>query len=352
MTSPEPKPIWIDLDNTPHVPFFLPIIRELEAQNFRVVVTARNAFQVAEMAKLKGLACQSIGKHHGKNPIAKVLGLFYRAVQLLPVALSAKPILAVSHGSRAQTIACNFLRIPSVLIADYEHASTPPLMRPSWMIVPESIPADRCHCKPDRVMKYPGIKEDVYAWTLQPDQRLLENLGIPKDKLIVVVRPPATEAHYHNPESEILFAAVMRRLGSQADIRMILLPRNRRQADDIRAAWPALLAEKRAVIPAEALDGLNLLWNSDLVISGGGTMNREAAALGVPVYSIFRGTTGAVDIALEKQGRLVMVRNEQEVTSKIRLEKRERSPNARIQRGAALDAIIEHIKALAAKLTQ
>jgi len=341
--------IWIDLDNTPHVPFFLPIIRQLEAENYKVVVTARDAFQVAEMAELKGLSCRKIGRHHGKNPIAKIFGLFYRAGQLLPVAWSEKPSIGLSHGSRSLTIACNLLRIPSILIADYEHASFPPLMRPSWLLVPEAIPNECVQNKTTNILKYPGIKEDVYAWTLEPNPSLLTNLGLPHDKLIVVVRPPATEAHYHNPESEILFSEVMNRIGAHPEARMILLPRNQKQADQIRATWPDLIRLQRAVIPTTAVDGLNLLWNADLVISGGGTMNREAAALGVPVYSIFRGRTGAVDMHLAQEGRLVMIQSVEEVRSLVKLDRRPRNSSAPIARGPTLDSIVSHIKTIAGK---
>ncbi len=344
--APAKPTIWIDLDNTPHVPFFTPIVRELEARGYRVVLTARDAFQVAEMAELKGLRCLRIGRHYGKNRFAKVAGVFLRALQLAPVALREKPILAVSHGARSQIIACNLLGIPTVLLADYEHSRTPPLMRPSWELVPEPIPATSCHARPERVRKYPGIKEDVYAWTLEPDSAILESLGCRPGELVIVVRPPATEAHYHNPESEPIFAAVMDRCLEHPNARVILLPRNRRQLEWIRGQWPRWFDTGRVVVPDRAIDGLNLLWHADLVVSGGGTMNREAAALGVPVYSIFRGPTGAVDQDLERKGRLVMIRNVGEVASRLRLEPRVRTCLSRT-RGPAIDCILQHIEDIA-----
>jgi uncharacterized protein len=318
----KPK-IWIDLDNTPHVPFFEPIIEELRHRGYPVVLTARDAFQVCDLADQKGFVYTRVGRHYGKNRFRKVLGLFYRAAQLAPVALREEPLLGLSHGSRSQIILCNALRIPTVLIMDYEFAKTPPLMRPTWELVPQVIPEDALVCPPDHVRKYPGIKEDVYAWKFKPDPSFLRQINLKPSDLIVTVRPPATEAHYHNPESETLFISFMDRACRVPEARVILLPRNQKQADLIRQRWPAWFAKDKTRIPQTALDGLNLIWHSDFVVSGGGTMNREAAALGVPVYSIFRGHIGAVDHQLVRDKRLVLIQSPEDVQSRILFQKRE-----------------------------
>src|SRR5262249_25544749 len=160
--------------------------------------------------------------------------------------------------------------------------------------------------------------------------------GLENQTLIVTIRPPANEAHYRSPESDLLFRTVMDFLGGRWDIKMVLLPRNQRQEESIRDSWPGLLATGQVIIPAKAVGGLNLIWHSDLVISGGGTMNREAAALGVPVYSIFRGKIGAVDHYLAKSGRLVLVESVEEVRTKIRLEPRQPSGQSNGRNNEAL----------------
>jgi len=144
-------------------------------------------------------------------------------------------------------------------------------------------------------------------------------LGLTEDNIVVSLRPPATEAHYHRPESDELFAVVLNYLGSQPNVKVVLLPRNHRQEAEVRQKWPELVAQRRVIIPEHVVDGLNLIWFSDFVVSGGGTMNREAAALGVPVYSIFRGKTGAVDRYLSEQGRMTLIESPQDVPSKIKL---------------------------------
>jgi hypothetical protein len=157
---------------------------------------------------------------------------------------------------------------------------------------------------------------------------------------MITIRPPASEAHYHNPESDQLLSHVVDFVMSTSNARIILLPRTPRQATSLASKWADLVAGGRIVIPEHAVDGLSLIWTSDLVISGGGTMNREAAALGVPVYSIFRGKTGAVDRYLESEGRLVLIENTDDIPSQIKLARRERSPKFRSTSPPALEAIM------------
>lgn len=339
-----PKRIWIDLDNTPHVPFFQPIIQALENRGYSVILTARDAFQVCELASAKGMTFTKVGRHHGKNKLLKLAGLFGRALQLAPHIIRNRPQIALSHGSRSQFILCALLRIPSIQIADYEFAKVIPWFGPQWEIVPEIIPDDVLCCPGGRVRKYPGIKEDVYVWQFQADARLLSNLGLNLQDTIVTVRPPANEAHYHNPESETLFVQFMERVCHMPEIKVVLLPRNKKQAVNLLKKWPHWFADSRTVIPENVIDGLNLLWHSDLVVSGGGTMNREAAALGVPVYSVFRGKIGAVDRQLQKEGRLTLVENSDDVERKIVLARRNRKPLAAGSPREALPTIVRHIE--------
>jgi predicted glycosyltransferase len=239
---------------------------------------------------------------------------------------------------------CNLRRIPTILISDYEHASTPLLMRPKWKIVPESLLGHGSRSSAPRLKNYRGIKEDVYAPDFKPDSSLLEALGLREDDLVVTVRPPATEAHYHNPEAEVLLAHLMQRICSTPGARAVLLPRNKSQERTLRASHPEWFSSGVTIIPKMAVDGLNLLWHSDLVVSGGGTMNREAAALGVPVYSIFRGKTGAVDMMLEKEGRLIMVRSVNEVNEKIVFARRHKSNPPDNNPRFALKDIVNHVE--------
>jgi predicted glycosyltransferase len=335
--------IWIDLDNSPHVPFFAPIIEGLEHSGHSILLTARDCFQVCELADLLKLTYRRVGRHYGKNPIWKLAGLCWRSLQLLPGVLREKPVLALSHGSRSQLLLANLLRIPSVTIADYEFARIWMLIHPTWVITPEIIPDSTIHARKEHILKYPGIKEDAYVPKFKPDPRILAMFGLNGPEVIVLVRPPATEAHYHRPESDELFHAVLSFLGGKPHVKMILLPRNERQAADIRSKWAPLFAKGQILIPNSVVDGLNLIWYSDLVISGGGTMNREAAALGVPVYSIFGGKMGAVDRYLASAGRLTLIENLEDIGNKLTLRKRNRPASAESQQNPTLGTIVQHI---------
>ncbi|MGH7971805.1 MAG: DUF354 domain-containing protein, partial [Limisphaerales bacterium] len=334
-----------DLDNTPHVPFFKPVIRELERRGFAVALTARDAFQVCELADASGLAYLKVGRHYGKSRLLKVLGLAWRSAQLLPFVLRERPALGLSHGSRAQILLCNVLRIPTIMVMDYEHAQTPPLVRPRWEIVPEVLANESLHCRTaERIRTYSGIKEDVYAPGFKPDPLFGKALGLDKSGIVVTVRPPANEAHYHNPQSEAFFEAFMKRVHAAAGVTTVLLPRNKNQETQIRATNPEWFQNGSVRIPRRAVDGLNLLWHSDLVVSGGGTMNREAAALGVPVYSIFRGKIGAVDRQLQKEGRLVLIERLEDVERRIQIRSRHKQPLNGICQSQALGQIANHVQ--------
>jgi uncharacterized protein len=343
-----PKTIWIDLDNSPHVPLFAPIIKELRGRGHSVLVTARDCFQVSELARLLGVEYKLIGRHYGENKILKLAGLCIRALELGPTILRGRPDLALSHGSRAQLLLCAALKIPSIVMIDYEFAAGLTLMRPTWIMVPEAIPDTAIRFDHTRILKYPGIKEDVYVPRFSPDANIRTDLGLDEDDLVVTIRPPANEAHYHNSESDVLFHAVIELLRDRLDTKMVLLPRNERQEISARNSWGDLFAAGKIIVPANAVDGLNLIWFSDLVISGGGTMNREAAALGVPVYSIFRGKIGAVDRHLTNTGRLVLVESVEDVQTKIVLRRRRRTAEHEGASNRALINIIENVEAIIA----
>jgi len=338
------KKIWVDLDNSPHVPFFRPIIEELRKKDYEVLVTARDAYQVRELLDYYEVPGRIVGRHYGKLKVLKALGTCWRALALVGAVRKESPDLAMSHGSRACLLASTMLKIPNMTLADYEFVAKVPTIKPTWLMVPSVVPDEALSLSRSKIMKYPGIKEDVYLSRFRPDPGLRMRLGISPDALLVMVRPPATEAHYHNPESEGLLTEALRRFVGEANATIILLPRNKRQEAELRAAWAKDVASGRVLIPEHVEDGLNLIWNSDLVISGGGTMNREAAAMGVPVYSIFRGKIGAVDRYLVEQGRLILLETADDVRTKIMAVPRKQSKQVLSQTNSpALQTIVQSV---------
>jgi uncharacterized protein len=345
LKTPKNGKIWIDLDNSPHVPFFAPIIKELENHGYRLEVTARDCFQVCGLADLHGLKYKKIGRHYGKNKVAKVLGTLYRSAQLLGRMAASGAVVAVSHGSRSQLIAAKIAHLPYVQIGDYEHAQGLPFFAPNVFVVAAVIAEGGITPPAKRTLTYPGIKEDVYVPDFLPDDKILDELEIEEGKILATIRPPATEAHYHNSESDRLFEEVVEFLGRNGHVQMVILPRNeKKQGDFIKSRWGEWCELRKIIVPDHVVNGLNLVWHSDLVVSGGGTMNREAAALGVPVYSIFRGKIGAVDRYLCETNRLTLLEKPEDVRLKIKLARRVKALAGTDQDRVALHRIVEVIE--------
>ena len=200
--TPKKGKVWIDLDNSPHVPFFVPIIEELEKRNYSLVITARDCFQVRELCDLYHLNYKLIGRHSGKNKIRKLAGLCFRALRLTPFLLRERPDFALSVCSRSQLIVSSFWRIPSVFTGDYEYSTGWALVQPTLLIVPEVISSSDVPIEANRIRKYPGIKEDVYVPRFVPDPGIRAELGLLEQDVVATLRPPASEAHYHNPQSQ------------------------------------------------------------------------------------------------------------------------------------------------------
>lgn len=238
MSLRKQRKIWIDLDNSPHVPFFRPIIYELKKRGFQIIITARDCFQVCGLAELLGLPYKKIGRHYGKNKILKIIGTIFRSFQLLSTALHENPSLSVSHGSRSQLIAAFILRIPTVIIFDYEYTKGLKFLHPKWTIVPDLLSNNTEGILLVNTLTYPGLKEDVYAEDFKPNPEIKKKLKLTEKKIVVTIRPPATEAHYHNPESEKLFVAVVDLIGLINDVRIVILPRNeKKQTRFIKKKW-------------------------------------------------------------------------------------------------------------------
>lgn len=311
--------IWIDLANSPHVPFFHALIPEFTARGHQVEITAREFAQTVELAMKVGMMPHVIGRHGGGTFRGKAGNLVGRAGSLRKWARDRGFDLAVSHNSYAHIAAAAALGIKTVTLMDYEHqpANHLAFRLASKVIVPRAFPAKELRkygASLRKVYRYKGIKEDVYLAEFQPDPnftKTLRQLGIDLQDVLVVARPPAREALYHRFENE-LFDELVSNLSSRDLVKIILLPRSEAQ----REAY-----EKRnlpnLIMPTMVLDGANLIAAADLVVSAGGTMNREAAALGVPAVSVYAGQWAAIDEGLVGEGRLRRISSPEEIEGLI-----------------------------------
>jgi uncharacterized protein len=333
------KAIWIDVDNSPHVPLFAPLIKSYRDAGVEVVLTARNHAQTIELLENAGFGqtFEIIGKHYGKNKFNKIRGLLVRAGQLISHIKKiqkngANIKVAVSHGSRSMVLAARWLKIPIITMYDYEFTETAIFNRFSdKVLIPEQIPGrtlDELNLPAAKRVKYRGCKEEIYLNYFRPDQNFWRDfaakneLNLAADKILIALRPPATTANYHNAESEHLLRELLRYFLSDEKTFTVILPRTGEQKAEIEQLIKTLnLEESRCFLLERAINGLDLAASVDLLVSGGGTMNREAVLLGTPVYSIFAGKQGALDAAMERDGLLTFIRRPEDI-SKIKLEKK------------------------------
>jgi len=288
--------VWVDLTNSPHVLVMRPIIRALERRGADVLVTARDFAQTLELCERHGIDAEPIGRHRGGRLAAKGVGLLSRSAALTRWARGRRIDIALGHGSNDVTVAAALLRILSSTAFDYEWAKVQHNVNcrlAHAVVVPEAIPPERLRpygATAAKLRRYPGLKEEYYLADFEPDGAVLAELGLDPARPIAVVRTPPAVSLYHRFENP-LFGQVLDRLrGTQT----VVLPRTPEQRAELDGF----------IVPEHAVDAQSLVALADLVISAGGTMNREAVALGTPVWTTFEGRMGAVDEALIGAGRL------------------------------------------------
>lgn len=306
--------IWIDITNSPQVLFFRPLIGLLQARGHDVAVTAREYAQTLELLSDGGIEHTVVGPAHGGgSALGKARALGARLVALRSFARRQGFELALAHASHELALTARSLGIPSAYAFDYEFARlqhTLGCSAATRIVVPDAIPDDRLNrlrAAPPKLRRYPGIKEEYYLSGFVADAGVLTSLGVDRSRILVVVRTPPDVSVYHR-HGNPLFADVLQRLGADREVQAVVLPRTAEQ----RAAIAALELPS-LVVPPRAIDAASLVAHADLVVSAGGTMNREAVALGVPVYTVFAGKLGAVDAALEREGRLRELRSADEI---------------------------------------
>lgn len=327
-----PVRVWIDVSNSPQVPFFRPLIALLGARGHTVEVTTRDYAQTVELLRLHGIPHEIVGPPHGgASAWGKALAMAARLPALRRWAKGRRFEIALSHASHELPLAARSLSIPSAYAFDYEFARVQHGLgcrAANRVVVPEAIPQERLDvlgARERKVRRFPGLEEEYYLAGFEPDTSVLDQLGLDTERALVVVRTPPEVSLYHR-HANPLFGEVLRRLGSDPSVQAVVLPRTAEQRSSIAALdLPSL------VLPEQAVDAQSLVALADLVVSAGGTMNREAVALGVPVLTTFAGRLGAVDEMLVHDGRLGVLAS----ADALPVRKRERRDH-RVEREPAL----------------
>jgi hypothetical protein len=301
--------VWIDITAPAHVLVFRPLVRLLEQQGAEIEITAREYGQNVGLLRLHGMEAEVLGTHGGASRVGKLEAMASRLPALLRWSGGRRFDVALAHGSHELMIAARLRGVPGATTFDYEFATLQHQLgcrAARRVVVPETIPPERLSrygVGPTKLRRYPGLKEEYYLADFEPDRSVLFTLGLDPARVLVVVRPPADVAAYHLKLVNTLFPQVLDRLGRDDAVQAVVVPRT----DEQRAAVQALRLPS-LVIPDDAVDAQSLIALSDVVVSAGGTMNREAVALGVPVYTTFAGRLGGVDERLVADGRLHLLR--------------------------------------------
>jgi predicted glycosyltransferase len=322
--------VWVDCTAAAHPLVLRPIIERLEAEGHEVFITAREYGQTLGILELLGMPYTVVGEHGGASKLGKVRALGGRSARLGRLVWKRRPQLAIGHGSVDLAVVSAAYRVPSVQMQDYEFAQ---LQRQvafrlaRRVLVPDTIPLERLAklgAKGAKLVRYPGLKEEYYLADFEPDPGVLDELGLDREKVLVVVRPPPETSEYHARND--LYAATIERLAAAAEAQAVVIPRTERQGEAVRALGAANL-----IVPERAIDAQSLIAYADLVVSAGGTMNREAVALGTPVFTTFTGRMGGVDEALIADGRLQVLAD----PAALALRKRDSPLGVRYRRDAA-----------------
>jgi predicted glycosyltransferase len=296
--------VWLDMTASAHVLVFRPLIAILEERGDEVQITARDYAQTLQLLELHGLQAEVIGRHGGRSRVQKARQMTHRLGALRRWAKDRGFDVALAHGSHELTLTARRLRIPSSTTFDYEFATLQHQLgcrAATKVVVPNAIPPERLRkygVKPPKLVQYPGLKEEYYLSDFEPDRSLLDRFGVDPARILVVLRPPPDVSLYHR-HSNPLFPMTLEHLGRLESVHAFVLPRTEEQREYVRK-----LELPSVILPESAVDAQSLIALADVVVSAGGTMNREAAALGVPVYTTYGGRLGGVDEELIRGGWL------------------------------------------------
>jgi uncharacterized protein len=295
--------VWVDCTAAAHPLVLRPLIERFEARGDEVLVTAREYGQTLGILDRLDIPYTAVGSHGGASALGKSRALAGRSAQLARLVWQRRPQLALAHGSVDLAFVSSLYRIPSAQMQDYEFAGWQrqiAFRAARKVLMPESIPLERLRkigAKERKLVRYPGLKEEYYLADFRPDSAVLDELGLDREKVLVVVRPPPETSEYHARND--VYGEAIRHLADSPEVQAVVIPRTERQSDEVR-----VMAAVNLIVPERAIDAQSLIAYADLVVSAGGTMNREAVALGTPVFTTFAGRMGGVDEDLIAAGRL------------------------------------------------
>ena len=274
------------------------LIRQLEEEGHRIIITSRPLANTLALLDQKGMQHHVVGKHYGKNIMGKILGYPIRVIQLWLYLKDKNIDLAVSQSSFHSPLTAKLLGIPSIYTNDNEHAlgNIPSFFFASKILVPERFNLkgiSKSAFISRKIKYYPGVKEGIYLWRMSKANKLKDVSAIPSH-LKLYIRPEPSTAQYYNGNQNFL-DNLINELSSQFNI--IILPRTKEQVDHYSGNLfnSIKVADKPLSFETIAND-------CDLFIGAGGSMTRELAMIGIPTISVYQGDLLEVDKLLIENG--------------------------------------------------
>lgn len=316
--------IWIDLDNSPHVPLFTPIIKELSLMGVDVFTSARDFAQTKDLLDVYKINAEVVGRHGGKSKLKKVINLAERSFQLIKATRNKQINLSLNHGSRAHTLASRLKNIQTVVMADYEYTDLTIFNlfadKTLWPVyIPDKV-LESVGVNLKRVVRYNGFKEEIYIQNFTPDNKFRDSIGVDDDETLVFIRTPAMVGNYHDSRSEKILLSTIKYLSKFKNVKTIVSCRTELDKQFVRNG---IGKKNNMVFLGRPVDGLQMLYAADIAISGGGTMNRESALLGTDTYSIFSGRRPYLDEYLASSGKIKFLVSDSDI-AKISLERKKK----------------------------
>ncbi|WP_297500609.1 DUF354 domain-containing protein [Thermococcus sp.] len=281
--------VWVDITNAPHVHFFKGVIRELEKTDHEVIITTREFDGLTGILDMFGFDYYVVGKHGGATLEGKLLASAERVYKLSRLIIEEKPDMAIyKHSVEAPRVAFG-LGIPSIGFVDNETAvAQNKLFLPLTKLVlyPKAIDAYdliRCGADPNGIKTVNGFSELAHLYGFRPEKRVLRELGLKRNGYIVMRTEPVKANYFNGPEKSVLEDIIP----LLPEIPIVLFPRTGEQRKRFERF-------NNVIMPEKPVDSLSLLYYARLMIGAGGTMNREAIALGTPTISTYPGRLLAV----------------------------------------------------------
>ncbi len=276
--------IWIDVMTPKQARVFSQVYRVAMSKGHEVLLTARSHGETTQILSMEGIPHLSVGRHGGRELRSKLKAYARRALDLIDPVAEFRPHVLISLSSPEAVRVAFGLGVKVVSLNDTPHSVhvgrlTLPLS--DRLVYPAAIPAHRwlsLGARAEALRPYYGV--DEVSWILPVLGRA--RFG-GREGGLAVVRPEESHAAYlarNSGHASVVEPCLEFLLDN--GYRVVLLPRY----EDQRSYFQKKYGD-RVEIPERAVDPVPLYSAADVVISGGGTMSREAAMFGTPAISLF-----------------------------------------------------------------